>query len=76
MKLPHLRPRPAAKTAEPDSRTAELASASLAAPALLVLTYKTGLPEQEFSAQAETPECRQLRRRHPQLLHLASPRPP
>lgn len=54
MKLPRLRPRPAAETTEPAHETAEPASASPAAPALLVLAYsKAGLPGQEFSAQTE-----------------------
>ena len=54
MKLPRLRPRPAAETTEPAPETAESASASPAAPALLVLAYsKAGLAEQEFSAQTE-----------------------
>ena len=54
MKLPRLRPRPAAETAEPAPGTAESASASPAAPTLLVLAYsKAGLPGQEFSAQTE-----------------------
>lgn len=54
MKLPRLRPRPAAETTEPAPGTAEPASASPAAPALLVLAYsKAGLPGQELSAQTE-----------------------
>lgn len=54
MKLPRLHRRAAPESTDPVPEPAEPASASSAAPAFQVLAYsKTGLPDQEFSAQTE-----------------------
>jgi hypothetical protein len=56
MKLPRLRRKPAPETTEPVSEPPDPATAGPAtAPAFQVLAYsRTGLPDEEFSAQTET----------------------